>query len=316
MRIIRDFDVCPEGAKNTVMALGNFDGVHLGHQAILRHCVDFAHTENRPAAAMTFEPHPREFFAKIKAQREASGFSPIRIYTFRKKARLLKEAGIDYLFVARFNARFAATSSASFIDDVLCAQLQASHVVTGYNFAFGKGRGGDTKALGDAARSRGFGFTAISAVQDAGHTVSSSAIRESLARGDVAAASAMLGRPYRISGRVRRGQQRGRTLGFPTANLSLSGLFKPRFGVYAVRVEFNDGTCCPGVANLGIKPTFSATEPLLEVHFFDMDRVCYGQMIHVELVQFIRDEQKFAQLEALRAQIAEDCKTAKTFLRL
>lgn len=306
MQIIRDFERCPAAAQQSVLALGNFDGVHRGHQSILKHCVDFARTENRPAAAMTFEPHPREFFKRSA--------EPIRIYPFREKAELLKASGLDFLFVARFNARFAAMTADDFVGKVLCEQLKVRHVVTGYNFAFGKGRGGDTHALTEAAAARGFGFTACQAVEEEGKTVSSSAVREALAAGDVALASHMLGRPYAIGGFVRHGSQEGQKLGFPTANLSLTGLFKPRFGIYAARASIEGKKPVVAAVSLGIKPTFPGAEPLLEAHLFGVDESLYGRRLSVELVRYLREEKKFDSLQALRDQIEADCKQVKKML--
>jgi len=309
MQIIRDFSALLPKYKGAVVALGNFDGVHLGHRAILQNAVTLAKQYGAPAAVMTFEPHPREFFAKDGKK--------LRISSFHSKVKNFADMGIELLFLVRFNARFASLSPESFVADVLHRDLGAKHIVTGYNFAFGKNRGGNTAFLKAQAEHLDFGFTACGAVQDAsGVTISSSAIREFLATGNVKKASALLGRPYSIDGRVRHGQKKGRELGFPTANLSLDKLFAPRYGIYAARftVEGNPGRNYNGAANLGIRPTFDLTQPLLEVHGFDMDEQLYGRRIAVELVEFLRDEQRFDNVEALKSQIAKDCQQARSLL--
>jgi len=306
MRIVRDFAVCPPECKGAVIALGNFDGVHLGHQSILRSCMDTAHAAGIKAAVMTFEPHPREFFGRSHER--------LRIASFRRKAELLRDAGIDILFVVRFNERFSSLAAEAFVQEVLHRQLAVKHVVTGYNFAFGKGRSGTTDFLMKQGRSLEFGFTACSPVHEVGgKVVSSSAIRQLLAVGDVRKAAQWLGRPYDIEGKVQKGQQRGRTIGFPTANISLTHLFKPRFGVYAVRISAG-GTWYDAVANLGVRPTFDQHEALLEVHGFDMNQSLYGQQVRVEFVDFIRDEKRFDNVEALRTQIVADCAQAREVL--
>ncbi len=305
MHIIRDPQYCPESSQNAVIALGNFDGVHRGHQAILKCCAEIARGEGCEPTAMTFEPHPREFFSTDK--------KPLRIYPFRRKAELLKEYGMHTLFCLRFGKRLAATSAASFIEDILHRQLKVRHVVTGYNFAFGKGRSGNTEFLTHEAHRLGFGFTALPQVEDEGDDISSSAIREALAQGNTQKVSHMLGRPYVIEGRVQKGEQRGRQIGFPTANIRAEHLFLPRFGVYAARVTMG-GRRYDAVANLGIKPTFGQQAPLLEAHFFDIDKSMYGEKISVELLEFIRPEEKFPGIDALRNQIEQDATHAKRLL--
>lgn len=313
MRIIRDFAVCPPDYKGAVIALGNFDGVHLGHRSILRACVETAHTLGTRAAVMTFEPHPREFFGRNREP----GTERLRIVGFRRKVQLLEESGIDTLFLVRFNARFAGLSAEAFVQEVLHRQLAVRHVVTGYNFAFGKGRSGTTDFLMKQGRALEFGFTACPPVHEQGghdgKVVSSSVIRQLLAAGDVRGASALLGRPHSVEGKVSHGQQRGRTIGFPTANLAMRHLFKPRFGVYAVRIQV-DGAWYDAVANLGIRPTFGAGEALLEVHGFDMDKDLYGKRVQVEFIGFIREEKRFDSAETLRQQIAADCAQAREVL--
>ena len=290
------------------MALGNFDGVHLGHREILRQCTASAHASNAPAAVMSFEPHPREFFAPHKER--------LRLCSLRQKVALLEQLGIDTLFLVRFNRSFANLTAEEFVGNVLHRQLAVRHVVTGYNFAFGKGRTGHTEFLASRGQVLGFATTACPPVQTtSGHAISSSAIRTHLAAGEIAQATALLGHPYLIEGHVRCGHQRGRTIGFPTANISLNRLFKPRYGVYAVRVSLSPSPVGVGeyygIANIGVKPTLGGSEPLLEVHLFDFNRDLYGQRIQVECLEFLRDERKFDSLDALKTQITLDCQQAK-----
>lgn len=305
MRIIRDVADLPECQHNSVLALGNFDGVHKGHQSILQHVVDMAAMEGAQPAVMTFAPHPREFF---------SGGQPVCIYRFRQKAALLKRAGVATMFALRFNRKLASMPAKHFVEDILHGQLGVQHVVTGYNFAFGKGREGTTEFLAAEGHRLGFGFTALPALEEDGQVISTSAVRQALAAGDINKASHMLGHSYRIEGHVQRGDQRGRTMGFPTANIAMHRLFTPRYGVYAARGRIN-GEIYDGVANLGLRPTFAGKKPRLEVHLFDFEREIYGQLVQVELAAFIREEQSFSGIDALKAQIEKDVQAARTVLR-
>jgi riboflavin kinase / FMN adenylyltransferase len=307
MRIIRDFEHCLDACKGAVIALGNFDGVHLGHIAIIDACLSQAKKLSAPAAVMTFEPHPREFFRR--------DHKPMRISRLSRKLQLLEKTGLDTVFLARFNHKLASTSAQHFVDDILHRELAVRHVITGYNFAFGKGREGNTAFLENALRQKGIGFTSLSPVNDASDApISSSAIRTLLAEGKMAEISALLGRPYSIDGRVRGGDKRGRELGFPTANLWLGTLFQPRFGIYAARVMFKNGSRHDAVVNLGIRPMFAVERPLLEVHCFDLSRMFYGERIEVELVEFIREEEKFDTIPLLREAMVQDCEKAKIIL--
>ena len=304
MRIIRDVSTCPAACKGAVIALGNFDGIHLGHQAIITHARQIASEQKKPLAAMTFEPHPREFLSAEKTR--------IRIYPFRRKAQLFEQAGIDTLFALRFNAQFAQTSAQDFIAWILHEALGAAHVVTGYNFFFGHGRKGDKELLASEAARLGFGYSAHPPVTDAaGHPISSSRIRHALRDGHIDEASRQLGRAYAIEGRVIHGKQLGGKLGFPTANIPLAGLFLPRFGVYTIRATLQNGQGVSGVANLGIKPSFAGEKPLLEAHLFDFSGDLYGTRLSVELLDFLREEQKFPDIAALSLQIAADVQKAR-----
>ncbi|MBM3616988.1 MAG: bifunctional riboflavin kinase/FAD synthetase [Alphaproteobacteria bacterium] len=305
VRIVHSIPFWPEAAQGSVIALGNFDGVHAGHQAVLSRARALANAKGVPLAVMAFEPHPRRFFNPA--------LPVLRIVPFAEKARLLREIGVDYFYVAHFNAAFAALSADAFIQDILLDGLKVSHVVTGHNFAFGHKRQGDSAFLAQKSAELGFGYTQVDAAMNGDAVYSSSAVRHALSEGDVGAASAILGRPYAIRGLVIKGDQRGRTLGFPTANIRPSPLFLPKAGVYAVRVEL-DGEQMAGVANLGTRPTVDGTRRLLEVHLFDRNIDLYGRKLSVQLTDFIRAEKKFDGLDALKAQIAEDSATARRLL--
>lgn len=306
MRIIRDFEHCPNECQGAVLALGNFDGVHLGHQAIIHEAVQRARADRIPAAVMTFEPHPRQFFTRTHA--------PLAIYPLRRKLQLLAESGLNAVFLMRFNARLAATSAEDFIRHILVQSLQVSHVTTGADFAFGKGRGGNVQTLRLAAKEHGFGFSTVECVSTPqGERVSSSAIRAALVEGSVQKVAMLLGRAYTVEGVVCHGAKRGRQLGFPTANLALTKLCLPRFGVYAARCKV-DEKWYPAVVNIGIKPTFGNSAPLLEAHLLGSHDNLYGKRIAVELVTFLRDEQIFSSVEALRAQIVLDSQQALRLL--
>lgn len=306
MRIFRDPSLCPPDAKHAVIALGNFDGLHTGHRVILAHATDTARKLGAPAAVMTFEPHPREFFFRERGR--------LRIYSLRQKLALLKECGIELVFLMRFNKALATTSAHDFATGMLHRDLQAQHVVTGYNFAFGRGREGNTGMLARYALEAGFGFTACPPVETDGMAVSSSAIRELLAAGKLEKASQLLGHPYRLCGRVRQGTALARTLGFPTANIPLDKLFRPRFGVYAVRMRVEGkGASYDAIANIGIKPTFRPHEPVLEVHLFDFNRPLYGKRLEVTFCTFLRDEQRFPDADALKQQIQRDIAQVRAY---
>lgn len=306
MRILRDLQACPPALRGAVVALGNFDGVHRGHQAILRACAQQAAALGRPAAVMTFAPHPREFFA-----RDAG---PLRLYSTSRKLSLLRQQGMQAVFLVRFNAAFAVLTAEQFVSDVLHGALGASHIVTGYNFGFGKGRGGDTAFLSARAGELGMGYTACPPVLGAdGEAVSSSAIRARLAKGEVCRAAELLGHPYLVEGHVRHGDKRGRELGYPTANIVLPRLYAPRFGVYAAWLRTRGGVL-PAAVNIGVRPQFPSTIPLVEAHALEGAPQLYGQRVQVELAHFLRDEAKFDGVEALKAQMAKDCQQARALL--
>lgn len=303
MKIIHSFPFWPESAHGNVMALGNFDGVHKGHREVILRAKAIAHAQSRPLAVMTFEPHPRRFFSP--------DLPILRIVPFAQKARLLRELGVNYLYVAHFNAAFSRLSAEDFVQRILQDGLKVAHVVTGHNFAFGHKRRGNVDFLRAQADEKGFSYTEVSAAQAADQTLySSSAVRHALAEGDIARVMAILGRPYRVRGTVIHGDQRGRSIGFPTANIRPSPLFLPKSGVYAVW-GIVEGERYAGVANLGTRPTVDGQRRLLEVHLLDAALDLYGKRMEVEFIEFIRPEQKFSGLDELKAQIARDTETAR-----
>lgn len=306
MRVFRGFSRPVPGP--SAVAIGNFDGVHRGHAALLMHLVDAARAAVLPATILTFEPHPREFFAPESA--------PARLSTLREKLELLAEAGVEQVMVCRFNAKFAALSAQQFIDSVLVAGLRTRHLIIGDDFRFGKARVGDFSLLQSAGAVAGFSVEAMSSVTVDGERASSSAVRKALAAGDMAQAASLLGRPYVIDGSVRHGDKIGRQLGFATANIRIKHNPLPMSGVFAVEVAGLGDKPLPGVANLGIRPTLGGTRPLLEVHLFDFERDIYGAHLSVRFVHKLRNEQRFPNLDALKAQIAADAAAARAFFKL
>ena len=294
--------LCPEGS---VVCIGAFDGLHRGHQSLLRHAATRAHVLGVPAVAVAFEPLPREFFA--------AGAPPPRLMLPRDKVQGMREAGIHGIGLLRFNARMAAMPAADFIEKVLVGRLAAREVWVGPDFRFGHRRQGDVAMLQAEGQRHGFSAHAIEPFLLDGERVSSSAIRAALSAGDFATAERLLGRPYAIGGRVVRGRQLGRTLGFPTANLRFPR--KPALqGIYATRVHGIGDAPMASVSSFGTRPTVDGVEPLLEAHLFDFDGDLYGRHIDVEFVARLRDEEKFDSLEALTAQMRQDADNARTLL--
>ncbi len=269
----------------TAIAIGNFDGVHRGHGALLERLRDVARESRLLPTILTFEPHPREFFSPASA--------PARLTTLREKLELLAAAGVEQAMICRFNAGFAALSADQFIERVLVGGLRARHLIIGDDFRFGKGRAGDFSLLQQAGVAHGFAVEAMGSVTVDGERVSSSGVRTALAVGDMEHAARLLGRPYIIDGQVAHGQKLGRQLGFATANLRIKHNPLPMTGVFAVEVSGVDDRPLHGVANLGIRPTVGGTRPLLEVHLFDFDRDIYGAHISVRFVHKLRNEQRF-----------------------
>lgn len=300
----------PEAGRGAVVVLGNFDGVHRGHRAVIDAARAVATGKGWPLAVLTFEPHPRSFF-----QPKCAAF---RLTDAATKADLLEAAGVDWLFQAAFDRAFASLEAEAFVREVLVAGLGASHVVCGYDFVFGRGRSGNTKMLEGLGRTLGFGVTVVAPVRNGDAAYSSTVIRGLLQEGRPREAAAMLGHNWTIEGEVRGGDRRGRTIGFPTANVELGDFLVPALGVYAVRagLEGVDGRRVwhPGVANLGRRPTFDKRDILLEVHLIDFQGDLYGKRLWIEFVDFIRAEQKFSGLDALKEQIAADRDRARAIL--
>jgi riboflavin kinase/FMN adenylyltransferase len=293
--------------------MGNFDGLHQGHAALISKVRDRARAAGVPAAVLTFEPHPRSVFVP--------GGEPFRLTPFRVKEREIERLGVDLLFVQHFDLAFARKSAESFVEEVLVGAIGATHVVVGHDCTFGNRRRGTPEMLRAAGKERGFGLTVIEPVSGPDAAVySSTHIRELLKAGKPVEAAAQLGRFWEIDGRVMVGDRRGRTIGFPTVNLGLGENLHPALGVYAVRVRGDGaddafaGRAIDGVANIGLRPTVGGLEPRLEAHLFDIDADLYGRHLRVSLIEFIRPEQKFAGLDALKAQIAEDAQTARAML--
>ena len=305
MRVFRSYSRPVPGP--TAIAIGNFDGVHRGHGALLERLCDVARESRLPPTILTFEPHPREFFSPVSA--------PARLSTLREKLELLADTGVEQAMVCRFNKTFAALSADQFIEQVLMGGLRARHLIIGDDFRFGKGRAGDFALLQAAGRQFGFSVEAMGSVTVDGERVSSSGVRAALAAGDMEHAARLLGRPYIIDGKVTQGQQLGRQWGFPTANIRIKHNPLPMAGVFAVEVGGLGDMPLPGVANLGIRPTVGGTRPLLEVHLFDFDRDIYGAHISVRFVHKLRNEQRFPNFDALKAQIADDAATAQAFFK-
>ncbi|HVZ00867.1 MAG TPA: bifunctional riboflavin kinase/FAD synthetase [Dongiaceae bacterium] len=318
MRLLRHFEDVPAELKGAVIAIGNFDGVHRGHQAVLAQARGEARRRNAKLGVLTFEPHPRSFFRP--------GEPPFRLTPFRIKMRHLRDLGVDVAFVLPFDREMSQRSAETFITDVLVKGLGAAHVVVGSDFCFGKGRSGNATVLAEAGKRLGFGVTALSLQgepggkpgdEDEGAVYSSTLVRDRLLGGDPLAAALALDRPWEIEGRVEHGDKRGRTIGFPTANLHLGEFMQPRLGVYAVKAAVDSGhdlQWIDGVANLGRRPTVAGEDLRFEVHLFDFSGDLYGKHLRVALLGFIRPEMKFSGLDQLKAQIAADCDTARRML--
>ncbi|MBN8807895.1 MAG: bifunctional riboflavin kinase/FAD synthetase [Sphingomonas sp.] len=288
----------PEHLRGGYVALGNFDGFHLGHQAVVGRAVERARAAGRPAIVATFDPHPMRYFRPDSPR--------FRLTTIEQRAALFAAAGVDATYVFRFDAELAALSAETFVTERLVGALGAAGVVTGEDFTFGKGRSGDTAQLRTLGKTQGFSVDTIAPVMLDGATVSSTRIRAALRDGDPREAARLLTRPYTIAGVVQHGDKVGRTLGFPTANLDLANYLRPKFGIYAVRGRLEDRTVLDGAANLGVRPTFDPPKELLEPYFLDFSGDLYGREIAVELIDFIRPEAKFDGLESLKAQMARD----------
>ena len=300
MQVFRGF---PSASRHAAVTIGNFDGVHRGHQAMLARLVEAAEDLALPPTVLTFDPHPREFFAPDTA--------PARLSSIRSKLEQFAALGVARVHIARFDARLAALGAQEFIDRILLGALQTRWVLVGEDFRFGRGRSGDLALLRAAARI--FSVEAMPTVSVEGQRVSSTSIREALGRGELEHAAAMLGRPYTISGRVAHGDKLGRNLGFPTANLALRHK-PPLAGIFAVRVLGLGNAPRTGVASLGVRPTVKAgARPLLEVFVFDFDEAVYGRRVRVEFLHKLRDEEHYADLDTLTRQIRADVALAREY---
>ena len=310
MRIFRHFDDVPPGLKGSVVAIGNFDGVHRGHQALIEQARWQARTLGCPMTVMAFEPHPQEYFRP--------GPTSIRLTPLRTKARLLAELGVDAFFALNFDAAMAGRTAEMFVRDVLKDGLGVAGVVVGPDFEFGKGRGGNISVLRAMGAAQGFSVTGFEMVRSGAEKISSTRIRDLLASARPEEAAKLLGRHWAVEARVEHGDKRGRTMGFPTANMHLGHCFAPAFGVYAVRVVITDNERevdrRDGVANFGIRPMYQTKVPLMEAHLFDFDGDLYGKHLQVELLSYIRPEAKFDGLPALIAQIGRDAGQAREIL--
>ena len=303
--VFDDWQSIPAEWTGGVIALGNFDGVHRGHQVLVADAAQEAKALGAPLVALTFEPHPRRFFVPDTG--------PFRLTLPPAKVRLLAQYGVQAVLAQRFDPAFAAISAQAFVDTVLLQGMGARHVVCGYDFTFGARRGGNVERLRELAAERALGVTVLDPVMHEGEIYSSTRIREALRAGWASEASELLGHHWEIEGEVEQGDQRGRTIGFPTANVALGEHLRPRFGVYAVRALV-DGQWRNGVANLGKRPTVGKLQENFEVHLFDFAGDLYGQVLRVALIDFIRPEMKFSGLDALKAQIADDGQAARTIL--
>lgn len=307
MRIIRDYQFVSDQDRGASAAIGNFDGVHLGHQAV----IDIARTAlpAAPLGIVTFEPHPREFFARDDA--------PFRLMNAEAKANRLEKLGVAHLYELNFNGSLAALSAHDFARDVICDGLGLAHVVIGADFCFGTGRSGTAEMLREFGAEMGFGVSIAELVEGAHGNISSTNIRTALSEGRPEDAAKMLGHWHRIEGEVIRGDQRGRELGYPTANMSIKGLHQPKFGVYAVLVNVLSGPHTGsylGASSVGVRPMFGENQPNCETYLFDFKGDLYGEHISVALVEYLRGEETFDGLDALITQMEADCARARVIL--
>ena len=309
MRICRQYGRVPPAARGAAVALGNFDGVHLGHRGVIGRAANVARDEGLPLGVISFEPHPATVLRADSA--------PSRLTPFRAKTRRLRECGVDWFFCMRFTRAFAEMSVEAFVDDVLVDGLGVKHVTIGHDYRFGRHRMGDHQLLEDAGAAQGFGVTSVAAIGNAGEVYSSTRVRQYLQRGEPRLAAAVLGHLWEVEARVGRGDARGRNLGYPTANLRLDEHVEPAFGIYAVWagiVEGSETHWHPAVASCGVRPTFGGKTVLLEVHVFDYQGDLYGKYLRVAFVNWIRPEEKFDDVDDLVRHMDEDCYNARFML--
>lgn len=307
MELVRGLANLRDPHRGSVVTIGNYDGVHRGHQHMLATVTARARELGMPATVVTFEPTPREYFEGDSA--------PARLMRLREKLEALPLYGVDRVVVLRFDRRMQAMGADEFVERLLVRGLGARHVVVGHDFHYARRREGNIDTLRAAGDRHGYTVEEVGRFLVDGERVSSSLVREALGRGDLARAGLLLGRPYRMAGRVRRGQQLGRRLGYPTANLALHRKVVPLWGVFAVRVSGAGLVDHPAVASLGTRPTIDGTEPLLEVHVFDHDGDLYGRYLDVDFVRRLRDERRFESLDSLVEQMHRDAAEARELLR-
>ncbi|MDE8651642.1 bifunctional riboflavin kinase/FAD synthetase [Novosphingobium album (ex Liu et al. 2023)] len=299
-------DPIPEALRGAILALGNFDGFHQGHQAVVGEAIAWARGEGRPAIVATFDPHPVRYFRPDTA--------PFRLTTLDQREELFGAAGADAMLVFHFDGEIAGMPAERWVHDMIHGHLHTAGVVTGEDFVFGKGRGGNARSLREFGEPLGIETRRVAAVHDSDGPISSSRIREALKAGDCATARRLLTRPFAIRGSVQHGDKRGREIGFPTANLDLGSYLRPRYGIYAVTGHLPDGRVLPGAASLGVRPMFDPPKELLEPHFLDFSGDLYGQEIEVAFHHFLRPEAKFDTIDALIAQMQRDCDNARKLL--
>lgn len=307
MRIVRDWRDLPDADRGAAVAVGAFDGVHRGHQAVIAEARAAAERLGAPLGVVSFEPHPRRWFQPDAA--------PFRLMTADQMAEALGPLGVDILYLLPFDGEMAGMSDAGFAERVLAQGLGARHAGVGFDFTFGKGRSGSPEALRTYGERLGFTVSVAERIDDPdGLKLSSSAVREALKAGDMDRAAAILGRPFAIRGEVIHGDKRGRAIGVPTANIDLGDYMRPAYGVYAIRARLEDGRTIDGVASLGVRPMYAVERPLLEAWLFDFDGDLYGQALDVQLIAWLRGEEIFDGLAALRAQIERDAAAARAVL--
>ncbi len=293
--------------RGAIVALGNFDGFHLGHQAVAREAIEWAHAEGRPSIIATFDPHPVRYFRPDA--------EPFRLTTLEQRQELYLAAGATAMLVFHFDAALANTTAEEFVLGLLGERLGAAGVVTGEDFTFGKGRGGNREVLETLGQQAGIAARTVPPVMDGGTPVSSSRVRDALRQGDPQEAARLLTRPFAIRGVVEHGDKRGRAIGYPTANLTLESYLRPQYGIYAVTGRIlATGAELQGAANIGVRPQFEPPKELLEPYFFDFSGDLYGQEIEVAFHHFLRGEAKFDSLDALTAQMERDCAEARRLL--
>lgn len=296
----------PEGLRGAIVALGNFDGFHLGHQAVVGRAVQRGAHERRPVIVATFDPHPMRHFRPDAP--------PFRLTSLDQRERLFAAAGADAMLVFGFDGRLAETSAENFVGELLAQRVGAAGVVTGNDFTFGAGRTGSAQTLAELGAAHGIVAERVPPLLLDGRPVSSSRVREALVAGDPGEATRLLTRPFAIEGVVGHGDKRGRTLGYPTANVPLGKYLRPRYGIYAVRVPLDDGSERAGVASLGIRPSFDPPVEMLEAFLFDFDGDLYGRTMEVALVAYLRPEAKFDTIDALVKQMDADSADARQLL--